>query len=630
MKHAWPVLRHSWLTRIAATAIALLFVTASHPLLADTPGSANELAGLWKAKKRFGPDARGALVLQRSGSNWTADMAGRIVSVSSVNGELTFTLPDNGGTFRGRRDDQGSIRGHWLRPGTTLYWKATPISASPVVLKPDGPNRWRGNVDPIEETFTFYLLLQPQPDGSLRAVLRNPEFDLGTQQGVERLTRDGNALKLMGKRGGKEQVVASGTYDAENAVITFAIPGRGGSYDFLRDGDDSGFYPRGKQPGRYTYRPPLPREDGWPVSTLDAVNIDRATVEKFVQSILDTPMDSQDAPQVHGLLIARHGKLVLEEYFHEQDRDQLHNTRSASKSLTSLLVGAAMHAGVPLKLSSPVYQVMNGGAFPADLEPQKRVMTLEHLLTMSPGYFCDDTNDDAPGNEDKMWEQEAEPDFYRYTMKVPMATPPGENAVYCSASPNLALGMLGQAAREDPTSLFDRLIGGPMKIRRYEWGLDPAGHPYGGGGMALLLRDFIKLGQLMLNGGTWEGRRIVSREFVAHAGAPLYHLRKIYYGYLWWNEDYPYKNRTVHTFSARGAGGQTVTVVPELDLIVATFAGNFSSRKGMFAASTDPIPRIILPAVREAGDDKSAPVIEREYVTPYGASKDGSRVAKKP
>ncbi len=134
----------------------------------------------------------------------------------------------------------------------------------------------------------------------------------------------------------------------------------------------------------------------------------------------------------------------------------------------------------------------------------------------------------------------------------------------------------------------------------------------------------------MLNGGTWNGRRILSQEFAVRASSPLYHLRNIYYGYLWWGEDYPYKDRTVHTFSARGAGGQTVTVVPELDLVVATFAGSFSSRKGMFAASTEPIPRIILPAVREPGDDKNAPVIERKYVTPYGASKDGSRVSKKP
>ena len=101
-----------------------------------------------------------------------------------------------------------------------------------------------------------------------------------------------------------------------------------------------------------------------------------------------------------------------------------------------------MHAGVPLKLSSPVYQVMNGGAFPPDLEPQKRAMTLEHLLTMSSGYFCDDTNEEAPGGEEIMINQTDEPDYYRFTLKVPMVTAPGENSVYCSASANLALGMV--------------------------------------------------------------------------------------------------------------------------------------------------------------------------------------------
>lgn len=608
--------------RIAAILLVLSCIAAA---------SANELAGLWKAKKRFGPDARGTLIVQRSGGTFSADMTGRVVPVHAVGGELTISFPDGAGTFRGKLDAGNGISGFWLRPGTPVNGAGrSAVSASPVVLKADGPNRWRGNVDALEDSFTFYFLVQPQPDGSLRAVLRNPEFDLGTQQGVERLTRDGNALALMGKRRGKEQEVARGTYDAGSDAITLVFPSRGGSYDFAREPDSSAFYPRGKQPGRYAYRPPLPLDDGWPVSTLDAADIDRAAMEKHVQSILDAPMESQDAPQSHGLLIARHGKLVLEEYFHEYDRETLHTTRSASKSVTSLIVGAAMQAGVPLALSSPVYQVMNGGTFPPDLDPRKRAMTLEHLLTMSSGFFCDDTNDDAPGNEETMWDQSAEPDFYRYTLNVPMATTPGENAVYCSASPNLALGMAGRAAHEDPMSLFDRLIGRPMKIRRYAWGLDPAGHPYGGGSMNLLLRDFMKIGQLMLDRGTWQGRRIVSAEFAARAAAPLYHLRNIYYGYLWWGENYPYKNRTVYAFSARGAGGQTVTVIPELDLVVATFAGNFSSRKGMFAASTDPIPRIILPSVREPGDDRNGPVVERVYVSPYGPSKDGSRVAKRP
>jgi CubicO group peptidase (beta-lactamase class C family) len=612
------------IVRLAVLALGLTF--------AASPASANELAGLWKAKRWFGPDLRGSLVLQRSGDTWTADFVGMTLPVTLANGELTFKVP-SAGTFRGSIDTKGVLRGHWLRMGTPVNGagRAAPVNASPVWFRPEGPNRWRGEVDPSEDAFTFYLLLAEQEDGALHALLRNPEFDLGTQRGVERLVRDGNALRLVGRRGGKEQDVAAGTYDAENEVITLFFPSRGGSYDFVRDTSaDSGFYPRGREPGRYVYRPPLALGDGWPVSTLDAESIDRPAIEKFVQSILDMPMDAPETPQFHGYLIARHGKLVLEEYFHEQHRDKLHNTRSASKSLASLTVGAAMQAGVPLKLTSPVYQVMNGGVFPPDLEPRKRAMTLEDLLTMSGGYFCDDSNEEAPGNEDGMWEQTEEPDLYRFTMKVPLITPPGENSVYCSAMPNLALGMAGRAAHEDPMLLFQRLLAEPMQIRRYEWGLDQAGNPYGGGGMNLLLRDFAKLGQLLLDGGTWKGRRIVSEEFVRRSGSPLHHLRKIYYGYLWWVEDYPYKDRTVRIVSARGSGGQTVTVVPELDLVVATFGGSYASVKAMGGASVVPIPRVILPAVRERGDDPKSPVVERDFVSPYGRSSDGSRVSQKP
>lgn len=239
---------------------------------------------------------------------------------------------------------------------------------------------------------------------------------------------------------------------------------------------------------------------------------------------------------------------------------------------------------------------------------------------MSSGYFCDDTNPDAPGNENKMLDESDEPDYYRHTLKVPMASAPGEKAVYCSINPNLALGVLSRATGESPMDAFDRLLGVPMKINRYGWFLDPAGNPYGGGGVQFLPPDFMKLGQLMLNGGTWQGRRILSRDFVARASAPLYRLRNIDYGYLWWGIDYPYKDRTVHAFFAGGAGGQTVMVIPELDLVIATYAGNYSS-KGSIHTSQNLAPRYILPAVREPGDDKSAPVVPREdYVTPYGRS----------
>lgn len=601
--------------------LSLAFVAVALAIACAVNG--DDLAGLWKAKKRFGPDSRGTLVVSRTANGYTADFLGSIIPVTSANGELMFALPNGDGSFRGRLDERGTIRGHWYRRGTEVNGadRKTPVAASPVRLSTDGANRWRGAVDSGQDTFTFYLLLQPRSDNSFAALLRNPEFDLGTQQRVERLDRNGNSLKLIGKRGGKEQEIADGNYDPEGDVITLRFPSRGGSYDFSRDNDASAFYPRGKNPGRYVYRAPLLRDDGWPVGTLDEARIDRASVERLVQRILDMSMDSPDTPQFHGLLIASHGKLVFEEYFHGEHRDNLHSTRSAGKSLTALVVGAAMQAGAPLKLSTPVYPL-----FQFESDEQKKTMKVEDLLTMSAGFFCDDTNDDAPGNEETMWNQTAEPDFYRYTLRVPQATPPGENAVYCSAIANLALGAAGRAAHENPMSLFDRLIGDPLKIRRYDWGVDPAGNPYGGGGPSLTLRDFAKLGQLLLNRGMWNGRQIVSREFAKRAGSPLYHLRNIYYGYLWWSEDYPYKNRTVHAFAARGSGGQSVTVIPDLDLVVGTFAGNYSSRKGMFAASNDLVPNSILPTVREPGDDPHAPVVEGHYVTPYGTSKNGSRV----
>src|SRR6185312_5850 len=173
-------------------------------------------------------------------------------------------------------------------------------------------------------------------------------------------------------------------------------------------------------------------------------------------------------------------------------REQLHTSRSAGKSVTSVLIGAALANDPRLSLSSPVYQVMNGGAVPADLGPRKRAMTLENLITMSSGFYCNDADDAAPGNEETMTNQEAEPDYYRYTLKVPMAYEPGRVAVYCSASPNLALGMVGRTLGEDPVYSFDARVAQPLRIDHYAWGLDGVDHPYGGGSVLLRARDFLK------------------------------------------------------------------------------------------------------------------------------------------
>jgi CubicO group peptidase (beta-lactamase class C family) len=575
----------------------------------------SELVGLWKAQQWFGPYARGPLVIEKAQAGWTADFAGQLLPVQATGTELSFALPNEQGSFRGQFD-RNRIVGHWITPVSPVNGTSY---ASPVRLTADGANRWRGIVAPRDDTFTLFLMVQQRPDGKLGAFLRNPERNIGVFLDVSRLERDGNAVRLIGTRMGQktEQVLLEGNYDKENDLLSIAFPQRGGTYDFRRDGEQSTFYPRGKNPQRYVYRAPLARDDGWPTATLEQERIDRAAIEKFVQMLIDMPIESVHTLEVHGVLIARHGKLVLEEYFHGEHRDRLHETRSAAKSLTATVIGAAMHAGAPLQLSTPVYAAMNGGKMPADLDAQKRAMTLEHLLTMRSGYFCDDTNPDAPGNEETMSEQTQEPDYYRFTLRLPLDREPGAKGVYCSIDPNLALGVLARTTGESPLDLYDRLVAAPLQNSTYSWMLSPAGQPYGGGGVLLLPRDFMKLGQVMLDGGTWHGRRILDAAFAERAGSPLHDLRGIQYGYLWWSIEYPYKDTKVRAYFAGGNGGQVVMAVPQLDLVIAGYGGNYADRV-LFKLQQEYVPNYILPAVREAGDDPRAAVKPGDFQTPYG------------
>lgn len=614
--------------RLAAVLIAAMpaIVPLRAAAASQTAGAAHELVGLWKAQRHFGPSARGTLLIDRENGRYFADIMGGRFEVAEDGTKLAFALPNGQGKFVGRLQKSGAIAGHWYPPRTLVsgggFW-----FASPVVLQRVGKSRWQGELRPLDDIFTLYLNMEMRDDGTLGAFLRNPERNMAAFLDVQRVALKGDDVTVFGKRRGEteESELLRGAYDRQNEILTIFWPERGGAFDFRREGDDSLFYPRGKIPPHYVYRPPPARDDGWPTANLEDVGIDRGAIERFIQAMTDQPIADASTPELQGILIARYGKLVLEEYFHGEHRDKPHDTRSAAKSLTATIVGAALQAGAPLSLSSGVYDVMNGGV-PEGLEPRKRAMTLEHLLTMSSGFFCDDSNPDAPGNEDAMLDQSAEPDFYAYALRVPMAYDPGAHSVYCSINPNLALGMVGRAMGESPMAVFDRLIGEPLKIERYGWFLDPAGNPYGGGSVSFLPRDFMKLGQLMLDGGMWKGKRILAPDFVERASAPLYHLRNFRYGYLWWVLDVPYKDRTVRGYLAGGNGGQGVLVFPELDLVIATWGGSYASRVGLHIQQEIPV-RYILPAVREGGDDPNEPVVFGDWTTPYGPSDRNTPVA---
>ena len=560
---------------------------------AAQPAASTDWVGLWEANRSFGPEVRGEIVFSPRGA-WVADIAGYAAPVETSGGAYAFELPGGRGAFRGKVVG-GELRGFWIQPPTGVSGRSY---ASPVTLR-KSLGHWRGEVRPLDTNFTWYLPVTRAADGSLAGYLRNPQRNAGVFDRVERLEPDGERVRLVGKRGAREETVT--LFEGRVADGRFSVPftNRGGLYEFSKTDDPlSAFYPRGRNAPRYRYAPPIARDDGWPVATLEEVGISRPAIEALVQRLAEAPQTALRDGQVHSVLVARHGKLVLEEYFHGHHRDMTHDLRSAAKSIASALVGAAMHAGIKVSEDTPVYETMLG-RLPADIDARKRAMTLGHLLTMTGGHHCDDNDENAPGNEDVMQEQSREPDWYRYILALPMDRTPGEKLVYCSVDAHLAGGVLAKAAGEPLPELFDRLVARPMKMGTYHIMLSPTGEGYMGGGSQLLPRDFLKIAQVMADGGQWQGKRIFSAEWARKSGEGSREIVKDQrYGYLWNSYDYPYKGRRVHAVFAAGNGGQISMAIPELGLAIAFTGGSYNLR-ALFIPQRELIPQVILPAVED-------------------------------
>jgi CubicO group peptidase (beta-lactamase class C family) len=580
--------------KVLACALAL----AATPAVAQTPGEAPDIDGLWAAHARYGPDVRGPLLVERRDEGLVAEIAGIRVEPRVQSGAIQFELPNNAGSFRGRFSNrEAAITGHWIQPRTMSGGAAM---ASPVTLSRLRAGAWQGDVAPMEDAITMFLSIRTDEAGVIRAYLRNPERNVGAFQQIDRIERRGNHLTMIGRfRGrGPEQVFAEAEYDHNNDLIPFHFPQFGVTMDFVQASpeDERRFYPRGEAPDAYAYAAPPALGDGWRTGTLEEADIDRALISALVERIAREPQASVATPQVHAMLIARHGRLVLEEYFHGYGRHSVHDTRSASKSMAAILIGAAIRNGAPFTPQSRVVESIDPALLPAIVDPRLGAMRLEHLMTMSSGFDCDDDVSDSPGNEDAMQEQRNEPNWWRFALAVPMARDPGTQAVYCSMNPNLTGAVISHETGRWLPDLFAEQVAQPLQINRYYLNLTPTNDWYLGGGAQFELRDFMKMGQLVLNGGMWNGRRVLDRAYVEQMTAPIVELQQRRYGYYWWLQDLPYRDRRVRVIYAAGNGGQIVMAVPELDLVIAFYSGDFSHAAALTAQRVY-IPEFILPAV---------------------------------
>jgi CubicO group peptidase (beta-lactamase class C family) len=576
-----------------AVLVAALLPASSFPQSAGT----DSLSGVWGAEVRFGIPAQGDLLLDEHEGVWHASIAGYQVSAEKKGDEIRFTLPDNSAEFRGIFESpMNSIRGEWIQQGGVILDQQY---ASPIELRSIAPSCWRGIVVPLEQRVSMYLFLSSK-EGKMTATISNPEGNffrrriyVVTQDG-DRLSLESNGKKIEGRLDDKTHSISLELVDWLPAI----------QFTHRTAKDAVGFYPRTPADQRkWCYRKPLTEGDGWTTASMHAEGLAEAPIGELIRRILSADPTST-VLKIQSLLIARHGRLVLEEYFYGFSEDRVHDMRSAGKTFAPTLLGLARERGASLTPQMPIYPLFTQYGSFANWDTRKHKITLRDLMTMTAGSACDDNNDESPGNEDRMQSDEKQRDWYKYSLDLPMLKDPGGNeAVYCSGDLNLAGGAVAAATHRWLPQFFDETLARPLQFGRYYLNLMPDGQAYMGGGAYLRPRDQLKLGQLYLDGGRWNGKRIVSKEWVGESTSVHSHFAAKYslgqqhnYGYGWHIHDLNSGAKTFRVFAAEGNGGQFVIVVPDLDLVVGITGGSYGEFDQWYRWELELVPQFIIPA----------------------------------
>src|SRR6266700_7159472 len=263
--------------------------------------------------------------------------------------------------------------------------------------------------------------------------------------------------------------------------------------------------------------------------------------------------------------IVRNGNILLDAYFYPFQADQLHDGASMTKSVTSTLIGIAIGQHKLSGVSQSVLSLFSQRTI-ANRDERKEHVTIEQLLTMTSNLDC------RSQHEATLSEMMQSKDWVKFMLDLPMANDPGNKFVYCSGGMHLLSGIISQTTGVSALEFARRELFRPLGINDAVWPNDPNGITYGWGDLHLRPRDWAKLGYLWLNQGRWEDRQLVPVDWMETA--IQVHSRAS------WGDQYGYgfgihPDRKPPELEALGRGGQRVSVLPALNLIVVFTGGEF-------------------------------------------------------
>ncbi|MBN2091725.1 serine hydrolase [candidate division KSB1 bacterium] len=336
---------------------------------------------------------------------------------------------------------------------------------------------------------------------------------------------------------------------------------------------------------------PTVTDDGWEVASLNNVGMDAVKLGQLLRRL-----EQIGEHRIHSILVIKNGKLVFEKYYAGlkfnlgqytggtgYDLNDLHVLCSATKSFTSALFGIAMDQGFIQSVEQKVFDF-----FPEHTDlllqaPAKSKLSIKHLLTMTSGLTYDDESLPYTDPRNDMHRFYVSSDPIRFLLALPLYAEPGTIFDYANCNTNILGEIIARTVAERldvfaKENLFDKL-----GIQQHQWQAVKNNVILSSGDLHLRPRDMAKFGLLFLNRGKWNGESIISSEWCDRSTAvflnPNHYNSEFQladgYGFQWWQKNYFYQAKTWHSYFAWGWGGQTIIMLPELNLMVVTTAGNW-------------------------------------------------------
>ena len=271
--------------------------------------------------------------------------------------------------------------------------------------------------------------------------------------------------------------------------------------------------------------------------------------------------------EITGIVVIKNDKLLLEEYFNGSERDSLNDTRSVGKSFSSALMGMAIKDGHIKNENQSLKDFYDLKQF-KNYSSKKDSVTIKSLLTMSSAFDGNDADSDSAGNEENMYPTD---NWVKFTLDLPMTENKiGKNWNYFTSGVVVTGDILDKSVPNGLEKYADKKLFQPLGITNYKWQFTPQQRPSLAGGLRMKALDFAKFGQLYKNDGTWNGKRILNKNWIQKSFTNYFADDKESegYGYLFWRKVYKVGNKSYESYQSSGNGGNKIIIFKELPLVI--------------------------------------------------------------